>query len=108
MGKNLFILAILTMSLMACSTKEDVADEREPLKPETPVEKDEWETIQPDGGVIERDDITIQFPKGTFSSETKVAVSEVKKGQILGEDEVSKFYQIARINRSGDDHRDTV
>ena len=94
MGKNLFILAILTMSLMACSTKEDVADEREPLKPETPVEKDEWETIQPDGGVIERDDITIQFPKGTFSSETKVAVSEVKKGQILGEDEVSKFYQI--------------
>ena len=27
MGKNLFILAILTMSLMACSTKEDVADE---------------------------------------------------------------------------------
>ena len=94
MGKNLFILAILTMSLMACSTKEDVADEREPLKPETPVEKDEWETIQPDGGVIERDDFTIQFPKGTFSSETKVAVSEVKKGQILGEDEVSKFYQI--------------
>lgn len=94
MGKNLFILAILTMSLMACSTKEDVADEREPLKPETPVGKDEWETILPDGGVIERDDITIQFPKGTFSSETKVAVSEVKKGQILGEDEVSKFYQI--------------
>lgn len=94
MGKNLFILAILTMGLMACSTKEDVADEREPLKPETPVEKDEWETILPDGGVIERDDITIQFPKGTFSSETKVAVSEVKKGQILGEEEVSKFYQI--------------
>lgn len=94
MGKNLFILAILTMGLMACSTKEDVADEREPLKPETPVEKDEWETIQPDGGVIERDDITIQFPKGTFSSETKVAVTEVSKGQILGEDEVSKFYQI--------------
>lgn len=94
MGKNLLFLAFITMGLMACSTKEDVADEREPLKPETPVEKDEWETIQPDGGVIERDDITIQFPKGTFSSETKVAVSEVKKGQILGEDEVSKFYQI--------------
>jgi hypothetical protein len=108
MGKNLFILAILTMGLMACSTKEDVADEREPLKPETPVEKDEWETILPDGGVIERDDITIQFPKGTFSSETKVAVSEVKKGQILGEEEVSKFYQITLPYSCAKDFKVTI
>ena len=94
MKKNLLFLAILTMSLMACSTKEDVADKPEPLKPDTPIEKNEWETIKPNGGVIERDGITIQFPNGTFSSETKVAVSEVKKGQILGDDEASKFYQI--------------
>lgn len=89
---HLLSAAIMTIGLTACSGSDDKVDE--PLKPDTKITDSDWQNIPVDGGTIEKGDITIQFPSGTFSSDTKVAVSEVKKGQIFGEDEVSKFYQV--------------
>lgn len=51
-------------------------------------------TVQESGGKIEYDDITIDFPSGTFNSSTKVTVSEVEKGKIDGDSELSKFYRV--------------
>lgn len=51
-------------------------------------------TVQESGGKIEYDDITIDFPNGTFNSATKVTISEVEKGTIDGEDEISKYYKV--------------
>ena len=51
-------------------------------------------TVQESGGKIEYDDITIDFPSGTFNSSTKVTVSEVEKGKIDGDLELSTYYQV--------------
>ena len=89
---HLLNMVILIMGLVACASSDESVDE--PLKPDTKINDGDWETIPTGGGTIEKGDITIQFPSGTFSGDTKVAVSEVNKGQICGDDEVSKFYQI--------------
>ena len=90
--KMLGILAAVLM-LAACSEKDNNDDDN-PLKPDTPINQGDWQTVSASGGTIEKGDIAITFPSGTFSSDTKVAVTEVKKGSILGEYEVSPFYQI--------------
>jgi hypothetical protein len=51
-------------------------------------------TVQESGGKIEYGDISIDFPSGTFNSSTKVTVSEMEKGQMDGENELSKFYKV--------------
>ena len=84
----LFLLSGLT----ACSSTEDKVED--PAKPQTPINDNDWETIPTTGGTIEKGDIAITFPSGTFAKDSKVALTEVKKGEILGEDEVSKFYQL--------------
>ena len=43
---------------------------------------------------MEYDDITIDIPKGTFKGSSKVNISEVEKGLIGGENELSKFYKV--------------
>lgn len=48
--------------------------------PEVPVNKDDWQTIPASGGTITKDSISIAFPSGTFMSDSKVAITEVKKG----------------------------
>lgn len=89
MEKIKLLAAILMMGLMACCEEID-----ETQSPDTPIQSGDWVTFSSDGGIIEKGDITIQFPSGTFTNDTKVAVSEVKAGQICGDLEVSKFYQI--------------
>ena len=63
---------------------------------DTQATEDEGKTfvIQESGGKVEYDDITIDFPSGTFNSSTKVTISEVEKGKIDGEDELSKYYKV--------------
>lgn len=84
----------LLSGLTACSSTEGDESSKEPLKPDTPINNDDWQTIPVSGGTIEKGDLTITFPNGTFSKDVKVAVSEVEAGQICGDDEISKFYQI--------------
>ena len=95
MWLHLLCSIILLAGLTACSSSEgDANGEPEAPKPTEPISDDDWKTISTDGGTIEKEDITIEFPSGTFTTESKVAVTEMKQGEILGEDEASKFYQI--------------
>lgn len=84
----LFLLSALT----ACSSTEDSIED--PTMPQTPINDDDWQVIPIAGGTITKGSISITFPSGTFSKETKVAITEVKKGEIGGEYEASPFYQI--------------
>ena len=88
----LFMLVVFT----ACSSTEgnDSAKEPELPQPETPINNDDWQTVSASGGTVEKGDLSITFPSGTFSSDVKVAVSEAQKGKTCGENEVSIFYQI--------------
>jgi len=88
------LMAVLFASLVACSESSDSGEQDKPVKPDTPVSEGDYKTVTPDGGTLKRDDIAINFPSGTFSSETKVAVSEANANNIVGEDARSKFYQV--------------
>lgn len=89
---------VLSLALTtACSEKNDNEEPDTPdtpVTPETPTNPDDWQTVPASGGTVSRGDITITFPSGTFTAETKVAVTEVEKSSIRGEDEVSTFYQV--------------
>lgn len=94
-----FLLMMLTAVLLAtfitsCSESGSDSDPSSPTQPQTPISDGDWQTIPVSGGTIEKDSITITFPNGTFSKDTKVAVTEMKKGEIGGKYEVSKFYQM--------------
>ena len=94
--RTLWMLATILM-LTACSEKDDNADnstDPTPVNPEKPISSDDWQTVSTSGGTIEKGDIAISFPAGTFSSDTKVAITEVKEGESCGDYEVSKFYQL--------------
>ena len=103
------MLAMLCLALClttACSEKND-GDEPDtpvtPVTPDTPTNPDDWQTVPASGGTVSRGDLSITFPSGTFAAETKVAVTEVTKGSVRGEDEVSTFYQVtmpAKVNKS--------
>lgn len=87
--------AILLTSLVACSSTEDPIDDIEKPQPETPIADGDWQAVPATGGTIEKGDIAITFPSGTFSKDTKVAISDVNKGATVGADfEASKFYRI--------------
>lgn len=51
-------------------------------------------TVSSTGGKVELDDLTIDFPSGTFKSPTKVTVSEVEGGTISEEWKDVKFYKV--------------
>lgn len=74
---------VFILGLTACGSSEgsDDPDKPEIPKPETPIADGDWLTIPAAGGTIEKGDITLTFPSGTFSKETKVAVTEVRKGR---------------------------
>ena len=86
---------VMLFSMAACGEKgDDVTNEAEGPKPPTTVDDNDWQTVASSGGTIEKDSISITFPSGTFSGDTKVAISNVSKGKIYGDLEVSPFYQI--------------
>ena len=98
-----FLLMMLTTVLLAtfitsCSESGSDSDpSTTPTQPQTPVADGDWQVVPATGGTIIKDSLSITFPKGTFPTDTKVAVTEVKSGTILGENEVSKFYQTMPI-----------
>ena len=85
----------LISGLTACDSTEDtIENEPNKPKPETPVADGDWQTVPATGGTITKDSISIIFPSGTFSEDTKVAISEVKASDVVGEEARSKFYQV--------------
>ncbi len=85
---------VLAIGLTSCSDKNEIDDPTTHVTPATPVNPEDYVTVPVAGGTITKGDISITFPSGTFSTDKKVAITEVKKGNILGEDEASKFYQV--------------
>ena len=94
MWLHLLCSIILLAGLTACSSSEGDGGENEMPKPEIPVNDNDWQTVPASGGTIEMEDITISFPSGTFSEDTKVAVSEAKASDVVGDNARSKFYQV--------------
>lgn len=97
--KLMFVLISITC-FVSCGEKEDKetpvtpTNPTVPTNPTNPENTGDNQTVPVTGGTITKGDITITFPSGTFGSETKVNVVELKSGQTLGEDEQSKFYQL--------------
>ena len=93
---SLLSALFLLSGLAACDSTEGTNEDKpDKPKPEVPVTDSDWQVVPATGGTINKDSISITFPSGTFAEDTKVAISEVKKGEIGGELEASKFYQIA-------------
>ena len=88
----LALMAMFICSLVACGGKEDEVEDQD--NPAVPVNPGDYQTVPVTGGTIEKGDIAITFPSGTFDADTKVAITEVKKGSVGGEYEASPFYQI--------------
>ena len=86
------LMAVLFASLVACSESSDSEEEQE--SPSVPVNPGDYQDVPTTGGVIKKGNIAINFPSGTFDSDTKVAITEVKKGSVGGENEASQFYQL--------------
>ncbi len=89
------LLPVLPLLMAACSenNNEENGGKTTP-NPNVPVSNDDWQTVPATGGSIEKDDIVLTFPSGTFGKDTKVAITEVKKGTIGGKFEASPFYQV--------------
>ena len=93
-GRLLRLMAALAMlfSISACSDSK--SDEIGKTTPKDPVSDDGWQIVPASGGTIEKDDMTIEFPSGTFSSDTKVTITKAKKGETFGKYEVSEAYKV--------------
>ena len=92
---TILMALFVAFSMAACDEKgDDGSNEPDVPKPPTTVDDDDWQAVPSSGGTIEKDSISITFPSGTFSGDTKVAISNVSKGKIYGDLEVSPFYQI--------------
>lgn len=94
-----FLLMMLTAVLLAtfitsCSESGSDSDPSSPTQPQTPVADGDWQVVPASGGTIEKGDITITFPSGTFPKDVKVAVTEVNSNIGTNSGAVSKFYQI--------------
>ena len=90
--RSLLPFLALVLCLTAC--KEDDSGTDDQLPPSVPVSQDDWQDVSATGGTIEKGDIALTFPAGTFSGSEKVAITNVKQGSMLGEHEASPFYQI--------------
>ena len=86
------LMAVLAASLVACSESSD--SEEQPGGSSVPVDPGDYQDVPVTGGIIKKGNIAINFPSGTFDSDTKVAITEVKKGSVGGVCEASPFYQL--------------
>lgn len=91
---------LLSTAFIACEESNDTEEILNPDEPVTPVNPDDWQTVPATGGTIEKGDITIDFPSGTFSKDEKVAVTETSANNLMASDPCSQFYQIT-LPKSG-------
>ena len=92
---TILMALFMAFGMAACSEKDDVGpNETDVPKPPATVADDDWQDVSLSGGTIEKDDISITFPSGTFSSDTKVAITAVNANTVAEEGSLSKCYQI--------------
>ena len=69
---HLMCAAVLMTGLCACGKSEETVEvpvTPEKPTPEVPVNNDDWQTVSPAGGTVEKGDISISFPSGTFDKD---------------------------------------
>ncbi len=86
--------AAIVLSLASCG-KED------PLKPAVNVNPGDWIDIPASGETIEKEDLTVSLPAGVFNDgDSKMAITKIGKGALLGNCEKSQFYMFT-LPKSG-------
>lgn len=97
----LHILATLACAFcFAACTPEDIIDiftdddQETPATPSDPTDDKNTVTVTSNGALVTHGDISINFPKGTFTNDSKVTVTEEKKGAHGGKYEASTFYKV--------------
>lgn len=91
----LLSVALLLMGgLTACSS-----DDPEPAggggnTPEVPVDPSDYQDVPVTGATLTKGDLSITFAPETFAKDERVAITELKKGDIGGEDDASPFYRV--------------
>ncbi|MBQ6192478.1 MAG: hypothetical protein IJK51_09290 [Bacteroidaceae bacterium] len=88
----LFMLTAAALLFVSCSG-DDPADTK-PGNSTPAAGSGDWHNVPASGGTITKGDIMLAFPAGTFLTDSKVAVTELSAGEVGGEHEVSKFYEI--------------
>lgn len=92
---HLAAMVAIALLAIACSEKneQDSIEPEEPTKPNQPTTGD-WHTVPISGADISLGDFTLTIPAGTFKAETQVAVTQVKAGQVCGDNEVKAFCEV--------------
>lgn len=95
---SIAILVLLALGLTACGDKEEIADPDSPtipqINPSTPINAEDYVDVPTAGATIAKGDLNIIISEETFDKKTKVAVTKVAKGEVVGEDEASEYYQL--------------
>ena len=82
------VISFLILTFFSCSD--------DPSSPVEPKPKDTV-TIGVDGGIIEKDDLSITIPAGAFDGDYDLSVSEVEDDAAFGENSISSSYQISGL-----------
>ena len=90
----MIVMCMFVVSFVACSDDNDTDEVDNPNTPVTPINPEDYQAVPTSGATLDKGEIEITFPENTFSAEANVAISEVKTGEVAGEDEVSNFYQL--------------
>ena len=96
--KKLLSLLFLVCTLMLLTTTfascKDEKDDENSEKPVTPVTPSDYQTVSAAGGTIEKGDISITFPSGTFSKDEQVALTDIAAETVLSSETCSEFYRV--------------
>lgn len=92
--KFITMMAIMFLATACSDSNSDEEKPKDPQGSETPGNSDDWQVVPATGGTIQKGDITIVFPSGTFDTDTKIAITSLEKGKVGGKYEASKFYMV--------------
>lgn len=91
----LIYAVVMLFGFTACGSSNDPIKE-DPVKPnpDTPVVEEDNFTVPASGSTIEKGDIAITFPNGTFENDSKVELTETDPAKITGDFSCSKCYKV--------------
>ena len=94
--KRLLITLLPILCLLSCTEGEKNNPETpdNPETPPTPEVVSDWQAVGTSAGSLKRDDITVEFPSGTFNDNEKVGITVEKAGDTAGDAERSPFYHV--------------
>lgn len=101
MKHSLAIIPVALLTLFSCNKGNNLPDEDAVVSPE------DWQAVSEAAGKIEKEDVVLEFPAGTFGSTDKVAITKMAAGAVGGNDEKSPFYQFSMPD-GGSSHPVTV